>query len=105
MPSKVEFFERYLMKYRVKILFSMVFAAALNAVLRFWGSWEYFGGALITHLLFWQGVRSYLYGKTISTIGGAISEHDSKRARLGLCMAMFVGYLAVFMFDGAPWGN
>lgn len=103
--SKVEIFERCLIKYRVEILCSMVFAAVLNAVLRFWGSWEYFCGAIITQFLFWQGVRSYLYGQTISTIGGAISEHDSKRARLWLCVAMFFGYLAVFMFDGAPWNS
>lgn len=93
------------MDHRGVILWGMVVISVANAIVRFWGSWDYFFGVLIVQFLCWQGIRSYLYGRNISSIGAVILASDSNKARLCASVAMFVGYLVVFMFSGAPWND
>ncbi|WP_146010679.1 hypothetical protein [Halomonas heilongjiangensis] len=95
---------KVLRKYRLYILLGMVVAALLNAFARFWGEWKYFFGVLIAHLIFWQAVQSYLYGKNIFLGVGVVKEEDSKGLRLSACFVALAGYSFVFLFDGYPWG-
>jgi hypothetical protein len=92
--------EKFLKVNRRVILWGMVAVSVVNVIVRFWGSWEYFFGVLIVQFLCWQGIRSYLYGGNISSIGAVMLDSDSGKARLCASVAMFICYLATFLFKG-----
>lgn len=90
-------------RWRKYFILLLAFSAILNAVIRFWGEWEYFFGALIGHWIFWQAVKAYLYDRTIWLgLGGAAME-DGTGARILAAILAFTGYFAMFFFNGYPW--
>jgi hypothetical protein len=91
-------------KYRVYILWFMVFLSFLNAALRFWGEWEYFIGVLVGQLFFGQAAQSYFYDKYISFGGGGVRVEDGSVPRLIAFVLALIGYFTLFLFNGYPWG-
>lgn len=100
----VEAWFRLRNRWRKCFMLLLAFAAVLNAVIRFWGEWEYFFGALIGHYFFGQAIKSYLYDRTMWLgLGGAAME-DGTGARVFAATLAFLGYFAMFFFNGYPGG-
>ncbi len=99
----VELWFRLRDRWRKHFVLLLAFAAILNAVIRFWGEWEYFFGALLGHYFFWQALQAFFYDRTMFFGPGSASMEDGAGARVFAAILAFTGYFAMFFFNGYPW--
>ncbi|GHE21151.1 hypothetical protein GCM10017767_16720 [Halomonas urumqiensis] len=95
---------RWRSRYRLYLSFLLAILALVNAVVRFWGEWELFFGALIGHGLFWQLIVAFLYDKPM-IIGPGGADLDDGPAARGIALTFAITcYGVMFLFSGYPWG-
>ena len=87
---------------RLYISIVLAVLAVINAVIRFWGDWGYFYGALICHWLFWQSIVAFLYDKNMNIGGGGADLSDGSVARGMAITFSLIGYGVMFLFNGYP---
>jgi hypothetical protein len=77
--------------------------AVINAVIRFWGEWDYFYTALIGHFLFWQSIVAFLYDKNMN-LGACGADFGDRAIARGIALTFsLIGYGVMFLFNGYPW--
>ncbi|MGY4879223.1 hypothetical protein ACLUEY_15235 [Vreelandella aquamarina] len=95
---------RWRNRYRLYVSIAVGMLAVINAVIRFWGDWEYFYTAILGHAFFGQLIVAFLYDKYMCVGGGGADLKDGPVARgMGIVFAV-IGYGVMFLFNGSPWG-